>query len=87
MALQAEYERLKGVNPSSFQDETLPTESVSWLDAVRFCNAKSDEAGLTPADRMESHWAVRSRFRRLRFTGRCEKAWLESQGIHTNSND
>ena len=46
---QAEYERLMGVNPSSFQGENLPVESVSWLDAVRFCNAKSAEAGLTPA--------------------------------------
>ena len=46
---QAEYERLMGTNPSSFQGENLPVESVSWLDAVRFCNAKSAEAGLTPA--------------------------------------
>ena len=46
---QAEYQRLMGVNPSSFQGESLPVEGVTWLDAVRFCNAKSEEAGLTPA--------------------------------------
>ena len=46
---QAEYERLMGVNPSSFTGDDLPVESVSWLDAVRFCNAMSAEAGLTPA--------------------------------------
>ena len=46
---QAEYQRLMGVNPSSFTGENLPVESVSWLDAVRFCNAMSAEAGLTPA--------------------------------------
>ncbi len=46
---QAEYERLMGVNPSSFTGESLPVESVSWMDAVRFCNAMSAEAGLTPA--------------------------------------
>ena len=46
---QAEYEHLTGVNPSSFLGESLPVESVSWLDAVRLCNAKSAEAGLTPA--------------------------------------
>ena len=46
---QAEYERLTGANPSSFRGENLPVESVSWLDAVRFCNAMSAEAGLTPA--------------------------------------
>ena len=46
---QAEYQRLMGVNPSSFTGENLPVESVSWLDAVRFCNAMSAEAGITPA--------------------------------------
>ena len=51
---QAEYERLMGTNPSSFQGENLPVESVSWLDAVRFCNAKSAEAGLTPAYAIDS---------------------------------
>ena len=46
---QAEYERLMGINPSSFKGDNLPVENVSWLDAVRFCNAMSAEAGLTPA--------------------------------------
>ena len=46
---QAEYERLMGANPSHFRGESLPVENVSWLDAVRFCNARSAEAGLTPA--------------------------------------
>ena len=47
--MQAEYQRMMGVNPSSFTGENLPVESVSWMDAVRFCNAMSAEAGLTPA--------------------------------------
>ncbi len=46
---QEEYESLMGENPSFFRGESLPVENVSWLDAVRFCNAKSTEAGLTPA--------------------------------------
>ena len=46
---QAEYERLTGVNLSNFKGKNLPVENVSWLDAVRFCNLKSAEAGLTPA--------------------------------------
>ena len=46
---QAEYQRLTVGNASNFQGENLPVENVSWLDAVRFCNRKSAEAGLTPA--------------------------------------
>lgn len=50
---QEEYERLMGENPSNFKGENLPVENVSWLDAVRFCNAKSAEAGLIPAYTVE----------------------------------
>lgn len=40
-------------------DERRPVTSVSWLDAVRFCNAASALAGLAPAyefDRAEVTW-------------------------------
>ena len=46
---QAEYTRLMGENPSAFGGESLPVESISWLDAVRYANARSLDAGLTPA--------------------------------------
>ena len=48
-ATQAEYARLMGENPSSYLGDALPVESISWLDAIRFANAKSEDAGLTPA--------------------------------------
>lgn len=46
---QKEYESLMGDNPSAFQGEHLPVENISWLDAVKFANAKSKEAGLKEA--------------------------------------
>ena len=45
---QSEYVRLMGENPSSFTGDDLPVESISWLDAVRYANAKSTDAGFTP---------------------------------------
>jgi formylglycine-generating enzyme required for sulfatase activity len=37
-----------GSNPSCFQGENLPVESVSWFDAVKYCNAQSERDGLVP---------------------------------------
>ena len=45
---QEEYERIMGINPSTFLGNTLPVENISWLDAIQFANAKSADAGLTP---------------------------------------
>ena len=45
---QKEYARLMGDNPGSFSGDDLPVENISWLDAVRFANAKSEDMGLTP---------------------------------------
>lgn len=45
---QAEYREVVGTNPSSFLGDNLPVENISWLDAVRYCNARSEKEGLTP---------------------------------------
>ena len=45
---QKEYEEITGNNPSNFKGDNLPLENVSWLDAVAYCNARSEKDGLTP---------------------------------------
>ncbi len=46
---QEEYQEICGENPSSFTGDDLPVENISWLDAVAYCNARSERDGLTPA--------------------------------------
>ena len=50
---QEEYAEITGSNPSSFSGDNLPVEMVSWMDAVRYCNALSEKEGLTPAYTVE----------------------------------
>lgn len=50
---QAEYTEVIGSNPSSFSGDMLPVETVSWLDAIRYCNARSELEGLQPAYSIE----------------------------------
>lgn len=35
---QREFQRIMGENPSSFVGELRPVDSVTWTDAIRFCN-------------------------------------------------
>lgn len=50
---QAEYARVTGAWPSHTRGDALPVETVSWWDAVRFCNARSMREGLAPAYRID----------------------------------
>ncbi len=50
---QTEYEAVTGENPSNFSGENLPVENISWLDAIAYCNARSEQEGLTPAYTIE----------------------------------
>lgn len=55
---QEDYKALMGENPSAHQGERLPVENVTWLDAVRYCNALSALHGLEAAYAIEGE-AVR----------------------------
>jgi formylglycine-generating enzyme required for sulfatase activity len=44
---QGQYEEVIGSNPSgSFWVANLPVEQMSWFDAIKYCNALSEKAGL-----------------------------------------
>jgi len=45
---QKEYQKIMGHNPSYFKGDNLPVESVTWFDAVEYCNKRSQKEELTP---------------------------------------
>ena len=52
---QVEYKSIMNNNPSYFQGENLPVENVSWLDAVKYCNARSEKENLKPVYKIEGN--------------------------------
>ncbi len=51
---QEEFERLVGENPSRWKGETNPVDRVRWSDAVKYCNARSQEEDLEPCYNLET---------------------------------
>src|SRR5262245_7681044 len=51
---QARYVEVTGQRPNAAHGQRLPVESVSWWDAVAFCNALSKVEGLAPAYRLHA---------------------------------
>lgn len=43
---QKEYREITGENPSSFSGDDLPVENISWMDAIRYCNTRSEKENL-----------------------------------------
>lgn len=49
---QAQYAAVTGTRPSTVYGDRLPVTDVSWWDAVRYCNARSEREGLRPVYRI-----------------------------------
>jgi sulfatase modifying factor 1 len=45
---QKEWREVMGTNPSQFQDDRRPVETVSWYDCIEYCNRRSVKEGLRP---------------------------------------
>jgi len=43
-----EWEKVMGYNPSEFKGDNLPVDSVSWYEAIEYCNKRSIMEGLEP---------------------------------------
>lgn len=50
---QQEWLEVMGKNPSGFKGGNLPVETVSWYDAVEYCNKRSLKEGLEPYYRID----------------------------------
>ncbi|MBF6065859.1 SUMF1/EgtB/PvdO family nonheme iron enzyme [Nocardia terpenica] len=49
---RGQYAAVTGRQPGTARGDRLPVDSVSWHDAVHFCNALSESCGLTPVYRV-----------------------------------
>jgi formylglycine-generating enzyme required for sulfatase activity len=45
---QREWLHVMGTNPSHFKGDDLPVETVTWYDAIEYCNQRSKLEGLQP---------------------------------------
>ena len=48
-----EYAQFSDANPSNIKGNGLPVENVSWLDAIRYCNARSEAESRVPVYTIE----------------------------------
>ena len=55
---QALWREIMVTNPARFRGDKLPVDSVSWIDAVRFCNVLSERDGLETAYEIRGNDAV-----------------------------
>lgn len=51
---QNEWKKMMGKNPSHFEGARCPVETVSWIDALEYCNKISEKCGLQPVYKIEN---------------------------------
>lgn len=51
---QAEYRLVTDNNPSMFSGDDRPVENVTWLNAIEYCNYRSELEGYTPVYTIEN---------------------------------
>ncbi len=54
---QASFQRIMGINPSRWRDESNPVESITWAGAAKYCNRLSRQEGLQPVYNEET-WEI-----------------------------
>ena len=58
---QGQWKAVMGTNPSNWKGDDLPVESVSWNDAVSFCEKLSQMTGKTYRLPTEAEWEYAAR--------------------------
>lgn len=53
---QQEFERVVGSNPSRFRQADLPVESITWHEALHYCNRRSAMEGLSTCYADDDSW-------------------------------
>ena len=51
---QDEWKSIMGTDPSSFKGSRRPVESITWIEALEFCNKLSEKYGLQPVYKIEN---------------------------------
>lgn len=64
---QAQWKAVRGSSPSHFKGDHLPVESVSWYDAVKFCNELSQREGRKYRLPTEAEWIYTCRERKRKW--------------------
>jgi len=50
---QEEYESIMNENPSELQNDKFPVESITWYEAIEYCNKLSEKENLTPVYKID----------------------------------